>query len=82
MKLFQSMMKALLALTLTFGAAQANDTTLGGNGVTLLPIKNDNITMVDEHIVIDGIPTSNGSVSGWKTHCTFHFRFRNAGLKS
>ena len=71
-------MKALLALTFTFGAAQANDTTLGGNGVTLLPIKNDNITMADEPIVIDGIPTSNGSVSGWKTHCTFHFKNETA----
>ncbi len=67
-------MKALLALTLTFGAAQANDTAIGGNGVTLLPIKNDNITMVDEHIVIDGVPTKDGLVSGWKVHCTFHFK--------
>jgi hypothetical protein len=74
MKLFQSMMKALLALMLTFGAAQANDSTFGGTGATLLPIKNTNISMMDEHIVIDGVPTSQGPMGHWKTTCTFHFK--------
>ncbi len=74
MKLFQSMMKALLALMLTFGAAQANDSTFGGTGATLLPIKNTNISMMDEHIVIDGVPTSQGPMGHWKTTCTLHFK--------
>ena len=70
-------LKVLLALSLTFGAAYANDTAFGGEGATLLPIKNDNIAMVDEHIVIEAIPETNpdyAKVKGWKTTCTFHFR--------
>ncbi len=73
-KMLKSLAKALLALSLTFGAAQANDTAFGGEGVTLLPIKNDNITMVDEHIVLEAVKGNGLEIDHWKATCTFHFK--------
>ena len=73
--MMKTFMKALIALTLTFGAAQANDqVTFGGTGVTLLPIKNGNITMVDEHIVLEGHDGDGKRGPGWKAVCTFQFK--------
>ena len=73
--MLKSLMKALLALTLTFGAAQANDTMFGGNGATLLPIKNNNISMVDEHIVLEAFPRKDGpGIDHWTVTCVFHFK--------
>ncbi len=74
MNMFKLFTKALLAAALTFGAAQANDTTFGGEGVTLLPIENENITMVDEHIVLEGYQGTKNKSDGWKATCTFHFK--------
>ncbi len=75
--MFKTAMTAFLALSLTFGAASANDTSFGGEGATLLPIENHEIAMVDEHIVIEGMPDKRPDfpkLKGWKTTCTFHFR--------
>ena len=72
--MMKTLMKALLTLTLTFGAAQANDSSFGGKGAMLLPIKNHNITMVDEHIVLEAVHVDSFEPDYWKATCTFHFK--------
>ncbi len=77
-KMFKSLMKALLALTLTWSAAQAMDGTLAPMGVAPFPIENNNVTLIDEQIVFEGVPTEDGLISVWKAHCTFHFKNETA----
>ncbi len=73
--MFKTAIKAFLAFSLLFGSAQANDTSFGGVGSNLLPIKNNNISMVDEQIILEGIPIPpHQQLKGWKVTCTFHFK--------
>ncbi len=64
----------LLALALSLpGLASANDTDFGAEGANLIPIKNDAVRMVDEHVVIEG-QLYNDQLDAWKVTVTFHFK--------
>ncbi len=73
--MFRSLLKIFFALILLCGGAGANDTSFGGEGSALMPISNDQITMADEHIVLDGVPATDfPALQEWHVTCTFHFK--------
>ncbi len=64
----------LLALALSLpGLASANDTAFAAEGANLIPIKNDAVRMVDEHVVLEG-QLYKDQLDAWKVTVSFHFK--------
>ncbi len=73
--MFKTAIQAFLSCCLLCGGAMANDTELGGNGATPIPIQNDQISMKDEHVVLEGVTGPfHRALLHWKVTCTFHFK--------
>lgn len=66
---------ATLLFLSTVTTAAANDTAFGGGGATPMPIREGNVQMKDEHIVISGKDINSGNLDGhWKYACDYTFK--------
>lgn len=69
----------LLLVLLILSQAQANDTAFAGHGSTIIPIKNNDIEMIQEHVILNG-GVFDGSLQTWEVSC--RFVFKNTSKKS
>lgn len=67
MRIFKTLFLGAI-LALCGHGAFANESVFGGAGVNLMPIKNDQIRMADEHVILQQ------TTSGWHIEVTFHFK--------
>lgn len=69
----------LLFLTLVINCSYADDTAMGGEGATPMPIEQANVKMVAEKVIIRGINLTDTKLNGkWDFNCLYIFKNMSA----
>lgn len=65
----------VVTVMLSSSFAYANDTSFGGSGASPMPIRQNNVRMMSEHIVIQGKNIASSEGNGeWRYRCDYTFR--------